>query len=63
MSTTIDAPARTAIPHVVGGERVAGDGRTGPLFNPATGVQTGEVALASADFVHEAARTVAEARS
>ena len=62
MSTTIDAPTRTAIPHVVGGERVAGDGRTGPVFNPATGVQTGEVALESADFVHEAARTAQAAQ-
>ncbi len=69
MSSTIDAPARTApagalaaIPHVVGGERVAADGRTGPVFNPATGAQTGEVALASADFVHEAARTAQAAQ-
>lgn len=62
MSTTIDAPSRTAIPHVVGGERIAADGRTGPVFNPATGAQTGEVALASADFVHEAARTAQAAQ-
>ncbi|AUG30080.1 MULTISPECIES: CoA-acylating methylmalonate-semialdehyde dehydrogenase [Microbacterium] len=52
----------TAIPHVVGGARVTGDGRTGPVFNPATGRQTGEVALASAAFVHEAARVAAAAQ-
>ncbi len=52
----------TAIPHVVGGARVTGGGRTGPVFNPATGRQTGEVALASAAFVHEAARVAAAAQ-
>ncbi|MBN9215977.1 MAG: methylmalonate-semialdehyde dehydrogenase (acylating) [Microbacterium sp. SCN 70-200] len=50
------AGTTTLIPHVVGGARVDGDGRTGPIFNPATGEQTGAVSLASADFVHEAAR-------
>lgn len=59
---TLDTTTRTAIPHVVGGARVPADGRTGPVFNPATGVQTGEVALASADFVHEAARTAQAAQ-
>ena len=58
MSTTIDTtttspaseptPGLTAIPHIIGGERIAADGRTGAVFNPATGGQTGEVALASA---------------
>ena len=57
MSTTIDTTTttRTAIPHVIGGDRVEADGRTGAVFNPATGVQTGDVALASADLVHAAA--------
>ena len=45
-----------AIGHWVGGRTVAGaSGRVGPVFDPAQGVQTGEVALASAaevgDFV------------
>ena len=64
MSTTIDTPttARTAIPHVIGGDRVEADGRTGAVFNPATGVQTGDVALASADLVHAAARTAHDAQ-
>jgi len=61
MSTpTIDT--LTAIPHVVGGVRIEADGRTGPVFNPATGAQTGEVPLASAAFVHEAALTAQAAQ-
>ena len=72
MSTTIDTtttlpaseptPGLTAIPHIIGGERIAADGRTGAVFNPATGGQTGEVALASAALVHEAARTAQAAQ-
>ncbi len=46
----------TTIPHVIGGRHVAPDGRRGPVFNPATGRQTAEVAIASAAEVHEAAR-------
>ncbi|HEU5083642.1 MAG TPA: CoA-acylating methylmalonate-semialdehyde dehydrogenase [Acidimicrobiales bacterium] len=46
-----------AIGHWVGGRGVAGSsGRTGPVFDPAQGVQTGEVELASADEVGEAVR-------
>ena len=33
MSTTIDTPVLTAIPHVIGGERVAADGRTLSLIH------------------------------
>ncbi|GGG49178.1 CoA-acylating methylmalonate-semialdehyde dehydrogenase [Chelatococcus composti] len=45
----------TDIPHFIDGRRVAGrSGRTGAVFNPATGEQTGSVALASAEEVHEA---------
>ncbi|MFG1364957.1 CoA-acylating methylmalonate-semialdehyde dehydrogenase [Xanthobacter versatilis] len=37
-----------AIPHFIAGRKVSGtSGRTAPVFNPATGVQSGEVALAS----------------
>jgi malonate-semialdehyde dehydrogenase (acetylating)/methylmalonate-semialdehyde dehydrogenase len=36
------------IGHFINGEMVAGaSGRTGPVYNPATGEQTGEVTLAS----------------
>ena len=47
------------IAHVIGGDRIGSDGRVGPVFNPATGTQTADVALASAALVHEAA-TVAQ---
>ncbi|MBS7539573.1 CoA-acylating methylmalonate-semialdehyde dehydrogenase [Ancylobacter lacus] len=50
-----------SIPHFIGGRRVAGTGRTAPVFNPATGRQTGEVALASAAEVREAVKTAAAA--
>jgi malonate-semialdehyde dehydrogenase (acetylating)/methylmalonate-semialdehyde dehydrogenase len=49
------AGTMTRIEHVIGGARVSADGRVGPVFNPATGEQTGEVALASATLVHETA--------
>ncbi len=43
------------IHHRIGGEVVAGtSGRTGPVFDPATGVQTAEVDLASAEEVDRA---------
>jgi malonate-semialdehyde dehydrogenase (acetylating)/methylmalonate-semialdehyde dehydrogenase len=55
--TADSAPATLpTIPHFVGGERVAPDGRRGAVFNPAIGAQTAEVVLASADFVHDAAK-------
>ncbi|WP_276199930.1 CoA-acylating methylmalonate-semialdehyde dehydrogenase [Chelatococcus sp. XZ-Ab1] len=45
----------TDIPHFIGGRRVAGrSGRTAAVFNPATGEETGVVALASTDEVREA---------
>ena len=49
-SATTDEPigSVTVIPHIVAGERVGPTGRTGPVFNPATGRQSAEVALASA---------------
>ncbi|WP_264048224.1 CoA-acylating methylmalonate-semialdehyde dehydrogenase [Methylobacterium flocculans] len=50
-----------SIEHFVGGARVQGrSGRTAPVFNPATGEQTGTVALASRDEVDAA---VASARA
>lgn len=44
------------IPHFVGGVRIAPPGRVGDVFNPSTGRQSGQVALAAAEFVHETAR-------
>jgi malonate-semialdehyde dehydrogenase (acetylating) / methylmalonate-semialdehyde dehydrogenase len=49
------------IGHWIGGEIVpGGSGRTGPVYNPATGEQSGEVAFAS---VEEVDRAVATAKS
>ena len=44
------------IPHVIGGEHSTDSERFAPVHNPATGRQTAQVPLASADLVHEAAR-------
>jgi malonate-semialdehyde dehydrogenase (acetylating) / methylmalonate-semialdehyde dehydrogenase len=56
------ADALTVTPHVVGGAHITEEGRRGPVFNPATGRKTGEVGLASAEFVAAAARVAAEAQ-
>src|SRR5262245_32650874 len=51
----------THITHWIGGERVAGtSGRSGPVFNPATGRQTAEVDFAS---VEEVGAAVAAAKA
>ena len=48
----------TELGHFVGGRTVAGtSGATGAVFNPATGAQTGTVALASSDEVDAAVAT------
>jgi malonate-semialdehyde dehydrogenase (acetylating)/methylmalonate-semialdehyde dehydrogenase len=50
------------ISHWIGGAAVAGtSGRTGPVFNPATGEQTAEVDLASAAEVDRAVAVATEA--
>ncbi|MFM0643290.1 CoA-acylating methylmalonate-semialdehyde dehydrogenase [Paraburkholderia bryophila] len=47
--------ATSTVPHHIGGVRVAGDGlRSAPLFNPATGQQSGNVPLADAATVGRA---------
>ena len=54
----VDGP----IPHLMGGRaRPGASGRTAPVFNPATGRRTGEVALAGAAEVDEAVATAATA--
>src|SRR5437016_4930205 len=54
------APQR--IPHYINGQRVSGDGQSlGPVYNPATGRQTGELPLGDAATVDAAARAAAEA--
>jgi len=62
MSTTISDPGQanagtevTPIDHWIDGGRVPGtSGRTGPVYDPARGRQTGAVALASSDEVNAA---------
>ena len=54
--------AITRIPHWIGGARVEGtSGRSGPVYNPAAGVQSGAVDLASVEEVDTAVRSAAEA--
>jgi malonate-semialdehyde dehydrogenase (acetylating) / methylmalonate-semialdehyde dehydrogenase len=54
--------AVTRIPHWIGGKRVDGtSGRSGPVFNPATGVQSGAVDLAAVEEIDAAVRNAAEA--
>jgi malonate-semialdehyde dehydrogenase (acetylating)/methylmalonate-semialdehyde dehydrogenase len=53
--TTTDAPAVTRIPHWIGGRRTeSASGRSGPVFNPATGRQTGAVDFATVEEVDAA---------
>ncbi|WP_292833125.1 CoA-acylating methylmalonate-semialdehyde dehydrogenase [Microbacterium sp.] len=65
---SIETPTRTdagltTVAHFVGGRRIADTGgRRGPVFNPATGRRTGEVVLASAEFVRASARAAQAAQ-
>src|SRR5437762_5246794 len=62
MTETIQAPAVTRIPHWIGGRRVDGaSGRTGPVYNPATGQQTGAVDCASSEELDAAVQAAKEA--
>ena len=50
------------IGHWIGGQPVAGtSGRSGPVYNPATGRRTKEVAFASAEEIDAAVVTATEA--
>ncbi len=52
----------TRISHWIGGQRVEGrSGRSGPVFNPALGVQTGEVDFASVEEVDAAVQAAKRA--
>ena len=54
-TATTAPPAAQPIHHWIGGASVAGaSGRSGPVFNPATGVQTAVVELATAEEVDRA---------
>src|SRR6187397_3220821 len=68
MTELAEAPAEgrdgavTRIPHWIGGKRVDGtSGRSGPVYNPALGVQSGAVDLASVEEIDAAVRNAAEA--
>jgi malonate-semialdehyde dehydrogenase (acetylating) / methylmalonate-semialdehyde dehydrogenase len=62
MTETVEAPAVTRIPHWIGGSRVdGGSGRSGPVYNPATGNQTGAVDFASVEEVDAAVQAAKEA--
>jgi malonate-semialdehyde dehydrogenase (acetylating)/methylmalonate-semialdehyde dehydrogenase len=58
----IDDAGMTRISHWIGGRRVPGSsGRSGPVYNPALGRQTGAVDFASVDEVDAAVRVAKEA--
>jgi len=67
MTEVAEAPKETRagiarINHWIGGKVVAGQsGRTGPVYNPATGDQTGEVDLATVEEVDAAVAAAKEA--
>src|SRR5919204_4653710 len=53
---------RQRISHWIGGTVVAGtSGRSGPVYNPAAGVQTGQVDFASAEDVDRAVQAAKQA--
>jgi malonate-semialdehyde dehydrogenase (acetylating) / methylmalonate-semialdehyde dehydrogenase len=63
MTDVIEAPAAVKpINHWIGGQPYAGrSGRTGPVFNPATGEQSGAVDFASEEEIDRAVQTAKEA--
>ncbi|MDE9365125.1 CoA-acylating methylmalonate-semialdehyde dehydrogenase [Luteipulveratus sp. YIM 133132] len=52
---------RTRVGHYIGGQHEPGGERVGPVFNPATGEHTTDVALAGADDVRRAVQVAADA--
>jgi malonate-semialdehyde dehydrogenase (acetylating) / methylmalonate-semialdehyde dehydrogenase len=57
-----ERPEPARVNHWIGGRTVAGEsGRSGPVFNPATGEQTGAVDFATVEEVDLAVRTAREA--
>src|SRR5262245_554798 len=61
MNAAVTTELRT-IGHWIGGESIQGDsGRAGPVFNPATGEQTGEVTFATVEEIDRAVATANEA--
>ena len=61
MNAAVTTELKT-IGHWIGGELVHGDsGRKGPVYNPATGEQSGEVAFASVEEIDRAVATATKA--
>ncbi|HEV7641433.1 MAG TPA: aldehyde dehydrogenase family protein, partial [Gaiellaceae bacterium] len=63
MTDVVDAPATVKpINHWISGQRYAGQsGRTGPVFNPATGEQSGAVDFATVEEVDKAVQAAKQA--
>jgi len=63
MTELIEAPSAVRpINHWIGGGRYEGkSGRSGPVYNPATGIQTGAVDFASAEEIDAAVQAAARA--
>ncbi len=62
MTETIAPPQTRPIHHWIGGKSVPGtSGRSGPVWNPATGEQSGAVDFASVEEIDAAVRTAREA--
>src|SRR5581483_3095256 len=62
MTETLAPPQVKPIHHWIGGKTVEGtSGRSGPVWNPATGEQTGSVDFASVEEVDAAVRAAEEA--
>ncbi len=62
MTETIAPPQTKPIHHWIGGKSVPGtSGRSGPVWNPATGEQTGAVDFATVEEIDAAVRTAKEA--
>src|SRR6266480_2814219 len=68
MTEVVEAPGAESaqelkrITHWINGTSVAGEpGRSGPVYNPAAGIQTGEVDFASAEEVDRAVQAAKEA--
>ena len=63
MNAVVTTELKT-IGHWIGGESVPGEsGRKGPVYNPATGEQTGEVHFASAEEIGHAVATATAAHA
>ena len=61
MNAAVTTELKT-IGHWIGGESIRGaSGRKGPVYNPATGEQSGEVAFASAEEIDHAVATATTA--